>query len=41
MIWQFTEAGEFHFGCLIPGHFEAGMRGRITVVARSGSDKGR
>jgi uncharacterized cupredoxin-like copper-binding protein len=41
MIWQFTEAGEFLFGCLIPGHFEAGMRGRITVVARSGSDKGR
>jgi uncharacterized cupredoxin-like copper-binding protein len=33
MIWQFTEAGEFHFGCLIPGHFEAGMRGRIKVVA--------
>lgn len=34
MIWQFTEAGEFHFGCLIPGHFEAGMRGLIKVVAR-------
>ncbi len=34
MIWQFTEPGEFHFGCLIPGHFEAGMRGVIKVVAR-------
>lgn len=34
IIWQFTEAGEFHYGCLIPGHFEAGMRGRIKVVAR-------
>lgn len=33
MIWQFTEAGEFHFGCLIAGHFESGMRGRIKVVA--------
>ena len=31
MGWQFTKAGEFFFGCLIPGHFEAGMIGRITV----------
>lgn len=21
MVWQFTEAGEFHYACLIPGHF--------------------
>ena len=33
VIWQFTEPGEFQFGCLIPGHFEAGMKGRIRVVA--------
>lgn len=32
MLWQFTKAGEFHFGCLVPGHFEAGMVGRIKVV---------
>jgi uncharacterized cupredoxin-like copper-binding protein len=31
IVWQFTKAGEFHHGCLIPGHFEAGMVGRITV----------
>jgi uncharacterized cupredoxin-like copper-binding protein len=31
IVWQFTKAGEFHFGCLVPGHFEAGMVGRITV----------
>jgi uncharacterized cupredoxin-like copper-binding protein len=31
MVWQFTKAGEFHFGCLIPGHFEAGMVGTIVV----------
>ncbi len=31
MVWQFTKAGEFHFGCLVPGHFEAGMAGTITV----------
>jgi uncharacterized cupredoxin-like copper-binding protein len=31
MVWQFTKPGEFHFGCLVPGHFEAGMVGKITV----------
>jgi len=31
IVWQFTKAGEFYFGCLIPGHFEAGMVGRVTV----------
>lgn len=30
-VWQFDRAGEFHYGCLIPGHFEAGMVGSITV----------
>ena len=32
MAEQFTRAGVFHYGCLIPGHFEAGMVGRIEVV---------
>ncbi|MFO1364828.1 MAG: cupredoxin family protein [Burkholderiales bacterium] len=31
MFWQFTKAGEFFFACLIPGHLEAGMLGKITV----------
>jgi uncharacterized cupredoxin-like copper-binding protein len=31
MGWQFTKAGEFYYGCLIPGHFEAGMIGKVTV----------
>lgn len=34
VIWQFTQAGEFHFACLVPGHFDAGMKGRITVLPR-------
>ena len=34
IVWQFTKAGEFYFGCLVPGHFEAGMVGRVTVVSR-------
>ena len=30
-VWQFTRPGEFFFGCLVPGHLEAGMIGRIVV----------
>lgn len=29
--WTFTRAGRFDFACLVPGHFEAGMKGRILV----------
>ena len=32
MGWQFTKAGEFFYGCLIPGHFEAGMIGKVKVT---------
>ena len=31
IVWQFTQPGEFYYGCLVPGHFEAGMVGRIVV----------
>ena len=31
VVWHFTRTGEFRYGCLIPGHFEAGMIGRIVV----------
>lgn len=31
IVWQFTQPGDFQFACLLPGHFEAGMRGRIVV----------
>lgn len=31
IVWQFTQAGEFQFACLQPGHFEAGMVGKVTV----------
>jgi uncharacterized cupredoxin-like copper-binding protein len=34
MVWQFTKPGEFHYGCLVPGHFEAGMIGRVRVTAK-------
>lgn len=29
--WTFNRAGEFHAGCLIPGHWDAGMKATITV----------
>ena len=31
MGWQFTKPGEFYYGCLVPGHFEAGMVGKVIV----------
>jgi uncharacterized cupredoxin-like copper-binding protein len=30
--WRFTQAGTYYYGCLIPGHFEAGMLGKVIVV---------
>jgi uncharacterized cupredoxin-like copper-binding protein len=29
--WQFTQAGDFYYACLVPGHFEAGMVGKVIV----------
>jgi uncharacterized cupredoxin-like copper-binding protein len=31
IVWTFNRAGEFEFACLIAGHYQAGMRGLITV----------
>ncbi len=31
LLWRFTKRGTFEFGCLIPGHYEAGMYGTIIV----------
>ena len=35
LVWRFAKAGEVDFACLEPGHFEAGMKGRIIVRAHS------
>jgi uncharacterized cupredoxin-like copper-binding protein len=37
LVWQFSKAGEFYYGCLVPGHFEAGMIGKIRVLAKGDS----
>ena len=34
IIWQFTKAGVVNFACLMPGHYEAGMKGAVSVVKR-------
>lgn len=31
IVWHFNRPGEFEFACLIPGHFQAGMIGRVVV----------
>jgi uncharacterized cupredoxin-like copper-binding protein len=31
LVWAFNRSGEFQFACLIPGHFESGMTGRVIV----------
>ena len=31
IVWRFTKKGTFEYGCLIPGHREAGMIGIVVV----------
>ena len=31
IIWNFSNSGKFEFACLIPGHYEAGMKGELSV----------
>lgn len=31
IVWTFANAGSFQFACLIPGHYEAGMHGALSV----------
>ena len=33
IIWTFNKPGNFDFACLIAGHYQAGMVGKITVAA--------
>jgi uncharacterized cupredoxin-like copper-binding protein len=34
IVWTFNRAGEFEFACLIPGHYQAGMVGKVRVAAK-------
>jgi uncharacterized cupredoxin-like copper-binding protein len=33
LVWTFNRAGEFDFACLVPGHYPAGMVGKVIVSA--------
>jgi uncharacterized cupredoxin-like copper-binding protein len=35
IIWTFSKAGIVDFACLQPGHYDAGMKGRVNVVGAS------
>lgn len=40
VVWQFTKSGKVDFACLQPGHYDAGMKGAVTVAAgKSGRAK--
>lgn len=34
VIWQFDKLGKVDFACLLPGHFEAGMKGQVQIDVR-------
>ena len=33
LVWNFNRPGEFEYACLVDGHYQAGMKGRISVTA--------
>jgi uncharacterized cupredoxin-like copper-binding protein len=33
VVWRFTKTGKVDFACLQPGHYDAGMKGAVTVTA--------
>ena len=41
IVWQFTRAGKVNFACLQPGHYDAGMKGVVTVAAGKTAAGGR
>ena len=40
VIWTFNRAGDFDFACLIAGHYQAGMVGKVKVAAASAKGDG-
>lgn len=31
IVWHFSKSGDFEYACLVPGHLEAGMLGKVVV----------
>jgi uncharacterized cupredoxin-like copper-binding protein len=38
LVWTFNRSGEFDFACLIAGHYQAGMVGKIKVAAAAAGE---
>jgi uncharacterized cupredoxin-like copper-binding protein len=38
IVWTFNQAGDFDFACLLPGHYEAGMVGKVKVSAATNKE---
>lgn len=36
IVWQFTQSGTIDFACLQPGHYDAGMKGAVSVASAKG-----
>lgn len=34
IVWKFTNDGMFKIACLVPGHYDAGMHGDVTVAKK-------
>jgi len=34
IVWKFTNDGTFKIACLVPGHYDAGMHGDVTVAKK-------
>lgn len=34
IVWRFTNDGTFKIACLVPGHYDAGMHGDVTVAKK-------
>jgi uncharacterized cupredoxin-like copper-binding protein len=39
IVWTFNRAGEFDFACLVAGHYQAGMVGKIVVTPSASTSK--
>ena len=40
VVWQFTKAGKIDFACLQPGHYDAGMKGKVAVAGKPAKKDG-
>ena len=34
IVWKFTNDGVFKIACLVPGHYDTGMHGDVTVAKK-------